>query len=353
MADARRYLVRSVAGLLAALMIFAGLLAWQDARLAAASADKHLDTIRLAQRLVESQEARDLAVRAQLIAGNQAVVGYVTQALGGALPGTDIDRSSIIDLLEERRDQLGLAVAAVLDSQGNLVATTERFSATREFGKQPLFLEARAAQALRSGLWVDGSRLLHIAILPLASYGSGDAYLVVGTPIGQQFAKTIAEIGATDVALLASTPEGRVVVAGTLDPDQVTVLQAALPATSGSKEERLRIDLDGHRRSASVAPLFGSSAVRLVALVSPSRDAASFSAVRLPMLLGGTMAWLSLVMGLWLLWSRLLEPAAVLAKVMERAADTGDTHLSVPPRGVQAIARLATAFNGLLARLSK
>ena len=32
---------------------------------------------------------------------------------------------------------------------------------------------------MRTGLWRDGERLLHVAMLPLARYNAGDAYLLV------------------------------------------------------------------------------------------------------------------------------------------------------------------------------
>lgn len=348
----RRHLLRSIALFAVVLVGLLGLLAWQDARIASTTSREHLDAVVGAQRLVETQEARDLATRAQLIAGNQAVVGYVTQALGGALPGTTVDSTSIVDLLEERRDQLGLAVAAVLDSGGRLVATTERFSADRDFSQEPLFVDASKAQTLRDGLWIDGSRLLHIAILPLASYGSGDAYLLVGTPVGQPFAQTIAKVGAADVALVAATPEGRVVVASTLDPHQQAALSAAMPAGDATDARRLRVDIDGTPVDAMVAPLMRSSKAQLVALVTSPRSVGSFIALHLPLVLGGLLTLLLVATASSLVWTRVLGPLEQLGAVMARAADQNDLRLTVPERGIGSVSRLAATCNRLLARLA-
>ena len=86
MSASRRYVAMSLAAFFIALSVFAGLLYWQDARVTAASARSHLDTVQLTQRLVEAQDSRDLGARAELIADNQAVTGYISAALGTPLP---------------------------------------------------------------------------------------------------------------------------------------------------------------------------------------------------------------------------------------------------------------------------
>lgn len=352
MAAQSRYLLASVAVVAVTALVAVGLLVWQDGRLAAATAGSHLDTVDAAQQLVESQDARDLSTRAELIAGNQAVIGYVTQALGSALPGTTIDRGSIVDLLEERRDQLGLAVAAVLDSTGKLVASTDRTARVTDFSNDPLFVAASKAQALRTGLLLDGPRLLHIAILPLAAYGSGDAYLLIGIPVGDPYARTIARISDTDVALVATTPKGRVVVASTLPANDHAAVLASLPAKIGADVQRVRLNVDGTTMAGSMSTLLGSGQAQLVGLVAAGRDVSAFTALRLPMAIGCALALLLVALATWLFWSRVLGPLAQLGGVMERAADQGDFRLTAPERGLEAVKRLAAAFNRLLAQLS-
>jgi hypothetical protein len=126
-----------------------GLWRWQQSRLGVTFSDAHFAASHGAQKLVEGQRADFLANRAELLVGNQAFVGYMQLALGGALPGMAVDTSSIVDQLEERRDQFGLTVAAVLDSQGQLVVGTERFSSGRDLGAEPLFVHARDSAVLR------------------------------------------------------------------------------------------------------------------------------------------------------------------------------------------------------------
>ena len=101
------------------------LLALQFARDDAREASRTLATLAMTQQLVEDQSNRNLTIRGELIAGNQAVVAYMTQALGSLLPGEAVDYSSIVDLLEERRSQLDLDLAAVVAADGRALSLAE------------------------------------------------------------------------------------------------------------------------------------------------------------------------------------------------------------------------------------
>lgn len=353
MTASRRHLAACLAALAGTILVLAGLLYWQASRQATASADEHLDTVRLTQRLVEGQDARDLATRAEIIADNQAVTGYVAEALGGSLPGLTVDTASIADLLEERRSQLELAAAAVIDDEGNVVAGAKLFSNQGSFDAEPLFIAAKKSQALQTGLWIDGTRLLHVAIRPLVAYGSGNAYLLIGMPVNQGFAQTIADIGATDVALVATSSDGPLTLASTLQPNEQLALQSQMAAMSGSAEKRFVIDYDGSHYDGSVAPLFGSSKASLVALITPRRDIASLLGLGLPMLIGGLLALLAVAVVSYRSWVRVYRPAGDLLTVMEQAANTGDLHMKAPERGAPVIADLAATLNRLLAGLDK
>src|SRR3546814_1440324 len=87
------YMARAGAVLLLVLVVVAGLLWWQAQRIADRVVARQLDTSLAAQKLVEQQHRSDIGTRAELIAGKQAFVGYVTQATGGALTGMEVDRS--------------------------------------------------------------------------------------------------------------------------------------------------------------------------------------------------------------------------------------------------------------------
>lgn len=349
MNPSRRHAVAAALAVLAVVTVLAGLMLWQQARLASALGADRLQTGQTAQRVIEAQYRERLQTRVELIAGNQAFVGYVAQALGGALPGVPIDTRSIVDLLQERRQQLGLTVAAVLDSQGTLVAATERFSEDRELGAEPLFVQARDNRAIASGVWLDGERLLHVAILPLDPDGSSDGFLLVGVPLDHAIARAVADVGGTDVALLAVTREGVRVMASTLDAVAESALSQALPRGNAALPAG-PLQLRGSGQSASVASLLGGEVGQLVTLVSPTRGVVASPWLLLPVLLAGALAVLLVLACALLWWRRVAEPGAVLAGLLDRAA-AGDYHLKADDGGEGVMARVAASFNKLMTHL--
>lgn len=342
-----RYVLIVAAMLVAMMLALLGLGAWQDARYSAANASDRLDGIQRAQQLVERQEHTEIITRAELIANNQAVASYIVQALGESLPGMEQDSASIVDLLMERRDQLGLELIAVLDDQGRVVAATERFADSNELGRAPLFLQARQSKTASKGLWLDDRRLLHVAVLPLAAYGYSEIFLLVGMPVNQLLAQSIAEFGLGDVAFVAITPEGPQITASTLTPAMRDVVLPQLPAGTAD-QERVDFRVDGRRYHVSSSPLFGSTSGRLVALVSPHPDDRSAAALRLPMVVGGLAVLAAIGLLAWLLWARLLAPVERLTTIIDHAASSDDMYVRAQETGAAPVARLAAAFNRLL-----
>ncbi len=346
MANSNAFPARAVLLLVATAAVSAGLVAWQIARDASGVADRTLTTLQLIQELVEAQQDRDLTTRGELSAGNQAVVGYMTQALGSALPGVEVDHSSIVDLLEERRTQLGLDVAAAVGADGKLLATTDRYLETHDFAKDPVFAAASKAQAPRTGLWLEGERLLHVALLPLARYGSGDAYLLVGRWVGDEYAKTIAGIATGDVAILVPASAGSAVAASTLDASDSAALVSNLRGRPVG-EGRLRVALSTRTAEAEAAALFGNDAVRVLALArNPSM--ASIAAAHLPTILFAIAVLLALAIALLRHQRQVAQPLDALERLMRRAAETGDHHLKAAEAGAPVVARIAAAFNQLM-----
>ncbi len=349
MTNSVRYALLSALILIAAAATVLGLSLLHDRRLSDAVAADHLDVIRSAQSLAERAQTDQLTVRAQLIASNQAVTGYIVQSLETSLPGTEVDFASVVDLLEERRSQLGLALAAVLDADGRIVATTEPLAGRDSLGDLPAFLAMRESQAARTAVLADGTRLLGVAIQPLAVYGANEAYLLVGMPVNQAFAESIAQVGAADVAVLMSTADGPLIAASTLPTAESTRLAAALRAAggkaNGKTDGRFEIDIGGVSHRASLAPLFGDAEARLLAVIPNDSGSAVFGASWLPFLIGVGLALLLLAIALAMLWFRVLAPADALARMVEYSAESGDFRVKAPLKGSRAIVRIAEAFN--------
>lgn len=350
MTHSTRYALHSVLWIIVASAIAFGLVQLHDRRVSEALADEHLDAIRSAQALVERGQTDQLTVRAQLIASNQAVTGYIVQSLESALPGTEVDYASVVDLLEERRSQLGLAIAAVLDSDGRIVAITEPLAGRESFGDLAAFRAARDGKAARTAVFADRTRLLGIAIQPLAVYGASEAYLLVGMPINQAFAESIADVGSADVAVLMRTTDGPLIAASTLPAAESTRLTSALRADAGKRDGRFEIAIDGVPHRVSSAPLFGDAGARLLAVIPADRASAVSTASRLPLLVAAGSALLALALALALLWRRIVAPAQALERMIDYCADSGDFRVKAPLGGGRTISRIAEAFNRACAR---
>ena len=345
MTNSIRYALLSATMLIAAAAAALGLSFLHERRLSDAVAADHLDAIRSAQTLVERAQTDQLTVRAQLIASNQAVTGYIVQSLETSLPGTEVDYASVVDLLEERRSQLGLALAAVLDADGRIVATTEPLAGRDSVGELPAFVAARESQSAGTAVLVDGTRLLGVAIQPLAVYGANEAYLLVGMTVNQAFAESIAQVGSADVAVLIPTADGPLIAASTLPTAESAELTAALRAIKARPDGRFQIDIGGDTQPAALAPLFGDTEARLLAVIPNDSGSAVFAASRLPFLVGVGLALLLLAAALALLWFRVVAPAHALTRMIEYTAESGDFRVKAPLSGSPIIVRVAAAFN--------
>ena len=329
------------------------LLALQFARDDAREASRTLATLAMTQQLVEDQSNRNLTIRGELIAGNQAVVAYMTQALGSLLPGEAVDYSSIVDLLEERRSQLDLDLAAVVAADGRALAVTDAYAEGHDFARDPVFVEARKTQSVGTGLWRDGERLLHVAMLPLARYNAGDAYLLVAEEVDQDYVKTIAGIAAADVALVASSASSATVVASTLPATDADALSKAVAqwraegAPSGG-----RLHLAAGASQARSRPLFGSKDVHVLQIARRMPLSATLAA-HAPTVILALLALLALLAAIAWYGRRVASPLQALEVLLERAATTPDRNLRMDEAGAADVARVSAAFNRFMASSQK
>ena len=329
------------------------LLALQFARDDAREASRTLATLAMTQQLVEDQSNRNLTIRGELIAGNQAVVAYMTQALGSLLPGEAVDYSSIVDLLEERRSQLDLDLAAVVAADGRALAVTDAYAEGHDFARDPVFVEARKTQSVGTGLWRDGERLLHVAMLPLARYNAGDAYLLVAEEVDQDYVKTIAGIAAADVALVASSASSATVVASTLPATDADALSKAVAqwraegAPSGG-----RLHLAAGASQARSRPLFGSKDVHVLQIARRMPLSATLAA-HAPTVILAVLALLALLAAIAWYGRRVASPLQALEVLLERAATTPDRNLRMDEAGAADVARVSAAFNRFMASSQK
>lgn len=345
--------VRILVALAIVLPALLALLALQFARDDAREASRTLATLAKTQQLVEDQSNRNLTIRGELIAGNQAVVAYMTQALGSLLPGEAVDYSSIVDLLEERRSQLDLDLAAVVAADGRALAVTDAYAEGHDFARDPVFVEARRTQSVGTGLWRDGERLLHVAMLPLARYSAGDAYLMVGEEVDQGYVKTIAGIAAADVALVAASGSTAVVVASTLPATDSDALARAIAQwrADGAPSDG-RLDLAAGASQARSAALFGNQDVRVVQIARRMPLSATLAA-HAPIVLLALLSLCALLAAIAWYGRRVTRPLQALEVLLERAATTPDRNLRMDEAGAADVSRVSAAFNRFMASAQK
>ena len=326
------------------------LLLWQQIRLQNRLADYRLETARSVQQLAEKQLTRDLDTRAELIAANQAFIGYVSQAMGGILPGTIADNASIVDLLEERRAQLSLTIAAVINAQGQLIASRDGISEKMDFTREALFTDAVTNNATTHGVWFKDHRIFYVSILPLTRYGSDAGFLLVGMPVDQELATLLSQTAGTQIALYAITASGPEMAASTLPPAQTQALLARVASLPAEDTGDYSAQLEGTAYRGYAAPLFGSGLVHATGLVATSSGLASWIEVGLPMVCA-LLLFLSVLL-VFVRYSRMTirQETEELARIIERAAQTGDFHLQTPAT-TGLLAPVAIAFNRLMARL--
>lgn len=351
MTAASRQRFLAIGLVVAAIALAACIVAWHNARLARALEGEQLRELRAAHRAIERQYARETALRAQMIAGNQAVTGYIAQALDSVLPGTEPDYTSVGDLLEERRGQLGLALVAILGEDGHVLVSTDRLTGQFSYADSPLFRQVREGKAARNGILVEGPRLMEMQILPLAEYGFSEIYLLVASPLDAGFVKAVAETAepdaGIDAVLLADVAGKGRVVASTLPAGD-----AGAQAVATAKAATAELMIGGVRRAAVSVPLFGDAQARVVLLSSPRPGEAVRDAARLPLLAGAGLALLALFAAMAWFRLRWWAPLEALLRVATYAADSGDLHLRAPIVGRGPVARLTDAFNRLCARAS-
>jgi hypothetical protein len=345
--------IRILLALAIVLLALLALLAWQFRLDDTREASRTLATLAKTQQLVEDQANRNLTIRGELIAGNQAVVAYMTQALGSSLPGETVDYSSIVDLLEERRSQLDLDLAALVAADGRVLAVTDAYAEGHDFARDPVFLEARKTQAVGTGLWREGERLLHVAMLPLARYSAGDAYLLVAEEVDQDYVQTIAGIAAADVALVVPSASGTAVVASSLPATDADTLSKAIgqwpvddPSTDG------RVDLAAGASQARSAALFGNKDVRVVQIARRMPLSATLAA-HAPTVLLALLSLAALLAAIAWYGRRVAGPLQALQALLERAAATPDRNLHMDEAGAADVARVSAAFNRFMASAQK
>ncbi len=344
--------------------IFAGVAIWQYRAFGEPLAMQALDTCQAVQTYVTKQNQRLLEQASSVVASNASFVGYITQALNASsVVGTTIDTTSIRDLLEERRNELGFDSIAILDPNGRLVASSGDDGLNyQSLSTNPLVANARATLKSASGILADDRRAFLVTLTPLVRGGDIEALLLIGQRADTGLVAEIARVSHGDIALLLRAQEGARVLASNLDPHMAEQLTTALPIM-GDEIQRstddaytaptFGLNLGGQHWSARLAQLEGSGGkALLLAMVPPMSHETAAHAVVQPLLIASAVILLVLLVFALMIWRRWVRPLASLSKLSERALH-GDYELEFRSSASGTIVRLGILFNHLLSELRR
>jgi eukaryotic-like serine/threonine-protein kinase len=324
--------------------------------------DMHaLQSMQSIEHYAENSQRRELELKTAILAGNSGFVGYISQAISsGSESGGVIDAASIRDLLEERRNQYGFDVAAILDPAGrSIVVLGDALRARQDFSSTPLLAKVRASFTASIDLFSYNGRLILVSLSPMLRGDAIEALLLTGVEINSRFVVPVAEASRVDLALIGISGSNRSVVASTLGAedhqailDAVSAEPAVLAGIVGAGANAdFDLSLVGGRTRASIAPLFDSpSSGLLVSIVPVEQRIVSTGAIRTPMMIAGGVVLAVLLVVWWMVQRGIVRPITNLVEMSDRVL-RGDIQVFARDVGKGDVSMIAAAFNQALSGL--
>jgi serine/threonine-protein kinase len=330
-------------------------------RIARGAALDSLKSSATAQAAFQDQRYEQLRLMARLFAADPYLSAYVSEAVGTR------DTRSILDLLNERRNDFKYDFAILLDSEGRVIARTDQPQASG----QDLSKRALVESALRSdtkegeGIWQEGYDLYYAVAVPVKKDFTPFAYLVTGFQITDQAegVREVREISGADVAFVSNGSRGPRIVATTLPQATARSLAAVLAAgtrgmgaalRSGQAVPQTELALGGEPWLALESPLLdaaGKPVGATVALASLEQELAVYRQIQNVLFTAGLAAVLLAPFLSFAFARRALEPVRQLLTAAEAARQGNyDQKIDSEGRGDE-VGRLARAFQELLADL--
>ncbi|WP_248211038.1 protein kinase domain-containing protein [Pseudomarimonas salicorniae] len=354
-----RLLLITLALVLLAAAAVAGIGQWRGGQLADRLADDSLRGGQAVQTYFQERRARELELISQLLASERPFVAYIAQALALGANGGEVDVASILDLIAQRRNQLGFDVALVISPAGRIVADSRSpLSAPRDLSGLLPVAEAVREVAPARGVWIDGEGAYQVAVVPLLMGPNMEALLLAGLTIDNELARDISRVSGTEVMIIQQQASEHRILAASADLAQARSLLGPLASqvldSPGAAAQpavfTLQIEDDAVWR-ASAAPLAGApEGVWQVALVPPRQRTDLFSALT-GMMGGGAIAAALVILLMPLAISRsVLRPVSVLADGAERAG-RGDLPQPIRVSGSGDLQRLGRSFNRVISDL--
>ena len=335
---------------------------FQGRQIADSAVDSALEGSSAAQAMLQRSDANQLEQIARHIVVEPSFQAYVAEAR------TQGDSASVIDLLEERRQDSYFDFAIFLDDQGVVLARTDDPSVSGEnLSSRAVIAEVMKVydteQQTAAGLWLEGDELFTMAVVPIQIGFDLYGFLALAFPMDEPLATAISDASGTHVALL-SLVDGKPVLLASSNASpsaaegvgrelvQQLVAQEVFAGRSVGQESQ-RVSLNGTEWQARARPLLdnaGETVGAMVALASLNALRAPFNAILKYLLIAGV---LSLIAALGLSYALSRRTLAPIERLSEAAAGArqGQYDLTIPVERDDEVGQLAESFNSLLADL--
>ncbi len=308
------------------------------------------------QTTLQQQRQEQLKLIARVFASDANIRSYIA-----ASADDPSGAASVLDLLEERQNDLGYDFAIALDPQGRVLARTDNPDAVGEDLSQRPLVKRAQEEFEATGFWKQDKRLFNAVAVPLAADQVLQGFLVAGFAIDNDDADQVRKISEADVAILADDGGNPQVVATTLGPAEVEELMSRLQQRrmvdtvmrGNEPTEPIDLEINARRWIGLVRPLADSSGNRVGAVVSlASLDAEllPFQRIETILLIVGAAAVLIASLFSFLLGRRVFKPVRDLANAATAASEGNYGQKITIDRGDE-VGRLAVAFNHLLSEL--
>ena len=313
-----------------------------------------------AQAAFQNQRYQQLRLMARLFATDTNLTAYLAEAASTG------DSRSILDLLNERRNDFKYDFAILLDPNGKVVARTDQPQASGQNLSQRALVKAALASDNKEGegIWQEGGDLYYAVAVPVVKDFTPFGYLVTGFQITNQAEglREVREISGADIAFLSSGASGPQIVATTLSPATASSLTASLGQASRGMGAALRsgkavpqaeVSLGGEPWLALESPLRdaeGKPVGASVALASLEHELGVYRQIQSVLLGAGLAAVLIAPFLSFAFARRALQPVRQLLTAAE-AARQGNYDQKIASGRRDEIGRLAQAFQELLADL--
>lgn len=316
----------------------------------------------IAQTEIKNQLARNRQVTSD-IAGDPAVVSYITAALGArGVGGEVVDTASIRDLIGTRARKAGFDFAAVFDTSGRFLTASGDDIGDNALSGLSVVKGTLKSFAARSAIVLLHDRAYLVNAAPMLSGQQMQALLLTGTHFGNDDLGALAKRAGSDLAIAFTRPGAERIPAASLTPDKVADLlhrvgdwSAPKSSTSESASGHLStLDLNGQSERLGLMPLQSDPGipVTLIVLEPQTRDAALTRGIALPLVAFAAGAIVLVWLGLLTLWLRATRPLARLYVLAERSL-LGDHALDFRVKATPTIACIGECLNDLALRLDR